>query len=59
MVFFHIEHITNSVTLVKKEATHEDEATILSKTVDQFGSNGGVRSVISSLPVARSGTKVH
>jgi hypothetical protein len=25
---------------VKKEATHEDEATILSKIVDQLGSNG-------------------
>jgi hypothetical protein len=37
---------------VKKEGTHEDEATILSKIVDQLGSNGGVRSVISSPPVA-------
>jgi hypothetical protein len=44
---------------MKKEATYEDEATILSKTVDQLGSNGGVRSVISSPPVARSGTEVH
>jgi hypothetical protein len=43
---------------VKKKATHEDEATILSKTVDQLGSNGGVRSVISNPPVARSGTEV-
>jgi hypothetical protein len=43
---------------VKKEATHEDEATILSKAVDQLGLNGGVRSVISSPPVARLGTKV-
>jgi hypothetical protein len=25
---------------VKKEATHKDEATILSKTVDQLGLNG-------------------
>jgi hypothetical protein len=46
------------VTLVKKEVTHEDEATILSKIVDQFGSNGDVRSVISSPSVARSGTEV-
>jgi hypothetical protein len=43
---------------VKKEVTHEDEATTLSKTIDQLGSNGGVRSVISSSPVARSGTEV-
>jgi hypothetical protein len=55
---FHIEHITNPVTSVKKEATHEDEAIILSKTVDQLGSNGGIRSVISSPSVARSGTEV-
>jgi hypothetical protein len=47
------------VTSAKKEATHEDEETILSKTVDQLGSNAGVRSVISSPPVARSGTEVH
>jgi hypothetical protein len=47
------------VTSVKKEATHEDEATILSKTVDQLGSNGDVRLVIFSPPVARSGTDVH
>jgi hypothetical protein len=47
------------VTSVKKEATHEDEATILSKTIDQLGSNRVVRSVISSLPVARSETEVH
>jgi hypothetical protein len=40
---------------VKKEATHEDEATILSKTVDQLGSNGGVRSVIFSPLIAPSG----
>jgi hypothetical protein len=46
------------VTSVKKEATYEDEATILSKTVDQLGSNGGVRSVIFSPSVARLGTKV-
>jgi hypothetical protein len=26
---FHIEHITNPVTSVKKEVEHEDEATIL------------------------------
>jgi hypothetical protein len=39
---FHIEHITNSVTSVKKEATLEDEAIILSKTVDQVGSNRDV-----------------
>jgi hypothetical protein len=44
---------------VKKEDTYEDEATILSKTVDQLGSNGGVRSVISSPPVGQSGTEVH
>jgi hypothetical protein len=44
---------------VKKEATHEDEATILSKTVDQVSSNGEVRSVISIPPAARSGTEVH
>jgi hypothetical protein len=44
---------------MKKEATHEDEANILSKTVDQLGSNGNVRSVIFSPPVARSGTEVH
>jgi hypothetical protein len=44
---------------VKKEATHEDETTIPSKTVDQLDSNGGVRSVISSQPVARWGTEVH
>jgi hypothetical protein len=56
---FYIEHIANPATLVKKEATHEDETTILSKTVDQFGSNGGVQSVIYSPPVARSGTEVH
>jgi hypothetical protein len=48
-----------SVTSVKKEVAHEDEATILSKTIDQLGSNGGIRSVISSLPVARSETEVH
>jgi hypothetical protein len=47
------------MTSVKKEATHEDEATIISKTVDQLGSNGGVRSVISSPPVARSEIEVH
>jgi hypothetical protein len=47
------------MTSVKKEVTHEDEATILSKIVDQLGSNGGVRSVISSPPVARSRTKIH
>jgi hypothetical protein len=46
------------MTSVKKEATHEDNATIISKTVDQLGSNGDVRSVISSPPVARSGTEV-
>jgi hypothetical protein len=28
---FHIEHITNPVTSVKKEAEHEDQATILSQ----------------------------
>jgi hypothetical protein len=56
--FFHIEHITNPATSVKKEVTHEDEATTLSKTIDQLGSNGGVRSVISNSPVARSGTEV-
>jgi hypothetical protein len=44
---------------MKKEATHEDEAIILSKTVDQLGSNGDVRSVISNPPVAQSGTEVH
>jgi hypothetical protein len=44
---------------VKKEATHEDEATILLKTVDQLGLNGGVRSMISSPLVAQSGTEVH
>jgi hypothetical protein len=37
---------------MKKEVTHEDEATILSKTIDQLGLNGGVRSMISSPPVA-------
>jgi hypothetical protein len=37
---------------MKKEVTHEDEATILSKIIDQLGLNGGVRSVISSPPVA-------
>jgi hypothetical protein len=42
----------------KKEETHEDETTILSKIVDHLGSNGGIRSVISSPPVARSGTEV-
>jgi hypothetical protein len=42
----------------KKEETHEDEITILSKIVDQLGSNGGIRSVISSPLVARSGTDV-
>jgi hypothetical protein len=47
------------MTSVKKEATHEDDATIISKTVDQLGSNGGVRSVISSPPVARSEIEVH
>jgi hypothetical protein len=46
------------VTSLKKEATHEDEAIILSKIVDQLDSNGGIRSVISSPPVARSGTEV-
>jgi hypothetical protein len=46
------------VTSVKKETTHDDEATILSKTVDQLGSNGGIRSVIFSPPVAQSGTEV-
>jgi hypothetical protein len=30
------------MTSVKKEATHKDKVTILSKTVDQLGSNGGV-----------------
>jgi hypothetical protein len=40
------------MTSVKKKAAHEDEATILSKTVDQLGSNRGVISVISSPPVA-------
>jgi hypothetical protein len=49
---FYIEHITNPTTSVKKEATHEDEATILSNTIDQLGSNGGARSVISGPPVA-------
>jgi hypothetical protein len=44
---------------MKKEAIHEDEATILSKTVDQLGSNEGVQSVISNPPVARSGIEVH
>jgi hypothetical protein len=34
------------MTSVKKEVTHEDEATILSKIVDQLDSNGCVRSVI-------------
>jgi hypothetical protein len=43
---------------VKKEVTHEDEATILSKTVDQLDSNGDVRSEISNPPVPRSGTEV-
>jgi hypothetical protein len=47
------------MTSVKKEATHEDEANILSMTIGQLGSNGGVRSVISSPPVARSRTEVH
>jgi hypothetical protein len=47
------------MTSVKKEVTHEDEATILSKIVDQLGSNGGVRSMIFSPPVARSRTKIH
>jgi hypothetical protein len=28
---FHIEHITNPVISVKKEAEHEDEVTILSQ----------------------------
>jgi hypothetical protein len=45
------------VTSVKKKATHEDEETILSKIVDQLGSNEGVRSVIFSPPVARSELK--
>jgi hypothetical protein len=36
------------MTSVKKEPTHEDEATILSKTVNQLGSNVGVQSVIFS-----------
>jgi hypothetical protein len=49
---FYIEHITNPATSVKKEVTHEDEATILSNTIDQLGSNGGARSVISGPPVA-------
>jgi hypothetical protein len=43
---------------MKKEATHKDKATILSKTIDQLGSNIGVQSVIFSPPVARSGTEV-
>jgi hypothetical protein len=43
---------------VKKEATREDEATILSKTIDQLGLNGDVRLVISSSPVARSKIEV-
>jgi hypothetical protein len=47
------------MTSVKKEATHEDEATILSKIVDQLGSNEGIRSVIFYLPIVRSGTEVH
>jgi hypothetical protein len=58
MMIFYIEHITNPATSVKKEATHEDETTTLSMTVDQLGSNGGIQSVISSPPVARSGTEV-
>jgi hypothetical protein len=53
-----MEHITNPTTSVKKEVTHEDEASILSKTLDQLGSNGVVRSVIFNPPVARSGTEV-
>jgi hypothetical protein len=47
------------VTSMKNEATHEDETTILSKTIDQLGLNGGIQSVISSPQVARSGTEVH
>jgi hypothetical protein len=46
------------VTSVKKEATHEDDTSILLKIVDQLGSNGGVRSVIFSPPVAQSETEV-
>jgi hypothetical protein len=46
------------VTSVKKEATYEDEATIISKIIDQLGSNGCVRSVIFRRQVARSGTEV-
>jgi hypothetical protein len=47
------------MTSVKKEATCEDEAIILSKTVDRLGSNGGVRSVIFSPLVARLGAEIH
>jgi hypothetical protein len=40
---FHIEHITNPMTSVKKDTEQEDEATILSKTeVDQLSPNRGV-----------------
>jgi hypothetical protein len=46
------------VISVKKEVTHKDELTILSKIVDQLDSNGGVRSVISNPLVVRSGTEV-
>jgi hypothetical protein len=38
---FHIGHITNHATSVKKEATHKDKATIISKTVDQVDLNQG------------------
>jgi hypothetical protein len=55
---FHIKQVINPATSVKKKATHEDETTILSKTVDQLGSNRNVLSVIFSPPVARSGTEV-
>jgi hypothetical protein len=41
MVIFYIKHITNPVTLVKKDVEQEDE-------VAQFDSNRGIRSTIAN-----------
>jgi hypothetical protein len=40
-------------------SAYEDEVTILSNIVNQLSLNGGIRSVIFSPPVSRSGTEVH
>jgi hypothetical protein len=55
---FYIEYITNLATSVKKEVTHEDEVTILLKTVDSLVRMEVSWSVIFNPSVARSGTEV-